>query len=131
MIGLDTNLVLRLLLDDDVHQRRRIDALFAENDAGPSSFFINNIVLAETVWTLSSAYGQPKSAIAKTIRALLAEPAYAFEDRAVVQQALDSFLSSRAGFADCLIVVKNAFAGNAFTATFDKGLRTLPGARVV
>jgi predicted nucleic-acid-binding protein len=131
MIGLDTNLVLRLLLDDDVHQRRRIDALFAEKDAGPASFFVNDIVLAETVWTLSSAYGQPKSAIAKAVRALLAEPAYAFEDRAVVQQALDSFVSNRAGFADCLIVVKNTVAGNAFTATFDKALRTLPGALVV
>lgn len=131
MIGIDTNVLLRVLLDDDAAQGARIDALFGSHVQVPGSARIADVVLAEALWTLGSVYGQPKSALVGALGALLAQPAYAFEDRTAVQQALDGYTRGRAGFADCLIVAKNAAAGCTFTATFDRVLRGLPGAKLL
>jgi predicted nucleic-acid-binding protein len=62
---------------------------------------------------------------------LLGQPAYEFESRAAVEQALAAYAASRAGLSDCLIAAKNALAGCDFTATFDRALRAVPGAKLV
>jgi predicted nucleic-acid-binding protein len=131
MIGIDTNILLRLLLDDDKAQGTRIDALFAAHVQSPGSALIADVVLAETVWTLSAVYKQPKAALMTALRALLAEPAYAFESRAAVESAVHLYATGRAGFADCLIVAKNSLAGCEFTASFDRSLRAVPQAKVL
>lgn len=131
MIGIDTNIVLRLLLDDDAAQRSRIEKLFDTHVRVPGSALIADVVLAEAAWTLGSVYRQPKADLAAALRALLAEPAYAFENRAAVEQAVEAYTSSRAGFSDCLIVAKNATAGCDFTASFDRALRGVTNANVL
>ena len=131
MIGIDTNVLLRLLLDDDVAQGAKITNLFDSHVQAPGSARIADVVLAEAMWTLGSVYRQPKAALVRALQALLAQPAYAFEDRAAVKQALDAFAAGRAGFSDCLIVAKNAAAGCAFTATFDRALRGGAGAQIL
>ena len=131
MIGIDTNVLLRLLLDDDAAQAAKLANLFDSQVQAAGSARIADLVLAELVWTLGSVYRQPKAALVRALRALLAQPAYGFEDRAAVEQALDAYASGRAGFSDCLIVAKNAAAGCAFTATFDRALRAVPGAEVL
>ena len=131
MIGLDTNVLLRLLLDDDAAQAARIDKLFDTHVQAPGSAHIADVVLAEAIWTLGSVYGQPKAALVKALEALIAQPAYAFENRAAVEQALAAYAGSRAGFSDCLIVAKNAASGCSFTATFDRALRAVPAAKLI
>ena len=64
------------------------------------------------------------------VRSLLHETAFAFDDREAVIQAVEMFERSNCGFSDCLIVAKHARQGCDFTATFDRGMRKLPGARV-
>jgi predicted nucleic-acid-binding protein len=131
MIGLDTNILLRLWLNDDPAQNKRIDTLLAEHGSPAGSLMVSDVVLAEAVWTLRSAFAQDKSAQLMAVRSLLNEAAFAFEDREAVAQAVDMFEASSCGFSDCLIVAKHARKGCTFTATFDRGMRKLTGAKVI
>ena len=79
MIGIDTNILLRLWLDDDPAQNKRIDALLAEHGSTPESLLVTDVVLAEAVWTLRSAFDQDKGAQLLAVRSLLEETAFAFD----------------------------------------------------
>ena len=92
---------------------------------------MSDVVLAEAVWTLRSAYAQDKAAQLLAVRSLLDEPAFTFEDRNVVARALELFDKSACGFPDCLVVARHAHHGCEFTATFDRGMRKLPGIRLL
>lgn len=135
MIGIDTNVLLRLWLDDDPAQGRRIDALLAEHGGAPGSVLVTDVVLAEAVWTLRSAFDQGRTAQLLALRSLLDEAAFAFEDREAVAQAVAWFeqdtMATNCGFSDCLVVAKQARHGCDFTATFDRGMRQLPRVRVL
>ncbi len=131
MIGIDTNILLRLWLNDDPAQNKRIDALLATHGGMPGSLLVTDVVLAEAVWTLKSAFDQDKRAQSLAVRSLLDEIAFAFEDREAVAAALALFEAGTCGFADCLVVAKHARQGCDFTATFDRGMRKLPGVRLL
>ena len=131
MIGIDTHILLRLWLDDDPAQSKRIDQLLAEHGGLPGSLLVTDVVLVEAVWTLKSAFEQDKHAQLIAVRSLLEETGFAFEDRETVAAALTLFESVSCGFADCLVVAKHARQGCDFTATFDRGMRKLPGVKVL
>ena len=131
MIGLDTNILLRLWLNNDPAQNMRIDALLAERGSTPASLLVTDVVLAEALWTLRSAFDQDKSARALAVRSVLEETAFAFEDREAVERALALFEAGSCCFSDCLVVAKHAQHGCDFTATFDRGMRKLPGVKVL
>ncbi len=131
MIGIDTNILLRLWLNDDPAQNKRIDALLAAHGSLPGSLLVTDIVLAEAVRTLKAAFDQDKRSQLIAVRSLFEETAFAFEDREAVAAALTLFETSSCGFADCLIVTKHAHQGCDFTATFDRGMRKLPGVKVL
>lgn len=131
MIGIDTNILLRLWLDDDPAQSKRIDALLAEHGRAPGSLLVTDVVLAEAVWTLRAAFGQDKAAQLLAVRSLLEETAFAFEDREAVRHAVTLFEEGPCGFSDCLIVAKHGRLGCGFTATFDRGMRKLTGVKVL
>lgn len=131
MIGIDTNVLLRLWLNDDPTQNKRIDALLAEHGSTPGSLLVTDVVLAEAVWTLRSAFDQDKAAQLGAVHSLLDETAFAFEDREAVARAVTLFEQSSCGFSDCMIAAKHAQLGCAFTATFDRRMRKLPGVKVV
>jgi predicted nucleic-acid-binding protein len=131
MIGIDTNILLRLWLNDDPAQNKRIDSLLAAHGAMPGSLFVTDVVLVEAIWTLRSAFEQDKHAQSLAVRSLLEESAFAFEDRDAVLAALRLFEAGSCGFADCLVAAKHARQGCDFTATFDRGMRKLPGVKVL
>jgi predicted nucleic-acid-binding protein len=131
MIGIDTNILLRLWLNDDPAQNKRIDALLAAHGGMPGSLLLTDVVLAEAVRTLKSAFEQDKHAQLIAVRSLLEETAFAFEDREAVAAALSLFEAGSCGFADCLVVAKHARQGCEFTATFDQRMRKLPGVNVL
>ena len=114
MIGLDTNVLLRLWLNDDPAQNERIDGLLAEFGSAPGSLLLTDVVLAEAIWTLKSAYRQDKAAQVLVVRSVLDETAFAFEDRSAVEQAADLFERNPCGFSDCLVVAKHARLNCAF-----------------
>jgi len=131
MIGIDTNILLRLWLNDDPAQNKRIDALLAEHGSAPGSLLVTDVVLAEAVWTLGSAYEQDKAAQLTAVRSLLDEAAFAFENRDAVVRAAALFEHSACGFSDCLVAARHAQLGCTFTATFDRRMRKLPGVKVI
>ncbi len=131
MIGIDTNILLRLWLNDEPAQNKRIDALLAEHGGTPGSLLVTDVVLAEAVWALRSAFDQNKAEQLLAIRSLLDETAFAFEDRDAVTQAADMFAHDNCGFSDCLVVAKHARHECDFTATFDRGMRKLPRVKLL
>ena len=131
MIGLDTNILLRLWLNDAPAQNRRIDELLAEYGGTPGALLVSDVVLAEALWSLSSAYGHDKPAQLKALLSLLEETAFAFEDRAVITQAVTMFELANCGFSDCLIAARHQSLGCQFTATFERGMRALPGVKLL
>ena len=131
MIGIDTNVLLRLLLDDDPPQVRRARHVASSAEAAGQPLFVNDVVLAETVWTLGSRYDATKSELIDTLRSLLDNARLAFESRSVLSEAVTGFETSSADFADCLIVAKNAAAGCQHTATFDRALRPFEHAKIL
>jgi predicted nucleic-acid-binding protein len=131
MIGIDTNILLRLWLNDAPAQNSRIDALLDAHGSAPASMLLTDVVLAEAVWTLRSAYDQDKAAQLTALRSVLEEIAFAFEDRGAVAAAVTMFESSACGFSDCLVAAKHARHGCEFTATFDRAMRQLPSVKVL
>ena len=131
MIGIDTSILLRLWLNDAPAQNKRIDTLLAMHGGLPASLLVTDVVLVEAIWTLKSAFEQDKHAQLIAVRSLLEETAFAFEDREAVATALTLFETSSCGFADCLVVAKHARQGCDLTATFDRGMRKLPGVEVL
>jgi predicted nucleic-acid-binding protein len=131
MIGIDTNILLRLWLNDDPAQNKRIDALLEAHGGTPGSLLVTDVVLVEAVWTLKSAFEQDKRAQLVAVRSLLEETAFAFEDREAVAAVLGLFQASACGFAACLVVAKHARQGCDVTATLDRGIRKLPGVKLI
>ena len=131
MIGIDTNILLRLWLNDAPAQNTRIDALLAEHGSTPGSLLVTDVVLAEAVWTLRSAFDQGRAEQLLAIRSLLIETAFTFEDRDAVTQAAAMFEHGNCGFSDCLVAAKHARHGCDFTATFDRGMRKLPRVKLL
>jgi predicted nucleic-acid-binding protein len=131
MIGIDTNVLLRLWPDDDPAQNQRIDRLLAEHGGMPGSLLITDVVLVEAVWTLRSAFQQDKQAQITAVRSVLNETAFAFEDRDGIQAALTLFEAASCGFPDCLVVARHARRGCEFTATFDRRMGKLPGVKLL
>jgi predicted nucleic-acid-binding protein len=127
LTGLDTNVLLRLVLNDDPHQRSaalRLGASFDDQTSG----FVSLVVLVEFYWALRSRYSQPKAMALKAVGALLKTRGLVFEAAEAVTRALDRAAQSRADFADAVIAEHNLASGCAKTVTFDKiAARTIPG----
>lgn len=127
MKGLDTNVVLRLLVRDEPAQASAAQA-FAEGECSPGApCLINRIVLVETAWILQSGYGYSRLQVASIIEAILRAEALMVEDAPEVWAALKDYRRSRADFADCLIGHTNRAFGCETTATFDKAAAGLDG----
>ncbi len=127
MIGIDTNVLLRLLTEDDAAQAAAVQRRLAPLDAVPEAVLINDIVLVETLWTLRRLYGFDRAGQAEVLGHLLSALTFRFEDREVLSHALKGFTESSADFSDCLIAAKNTRWGCESTATFDRSMATLAG----
>lgn len=127
MIGIDTHVLLRLLLDDDAAQSARIEAWLGTLPTMAGQIHLADVMLAEACWTLASVYQQPKSELLRALRGLLNEPMFSFDDRAAVESAVAAFERSSCGFPDCLIVARYKAAGCSATVTFDRRMQRLEG----
>jgi predicted nucleic-acid-binding protein len=127
MIGLDTNILVRLAIEDDpVQLQKARDFLDANCSAGDPGF-VNRITLCEMVWVLTSNYGLRRAEIARHIAALIASTDIVIEDADAVRAAVPRYAHSNIGFADLLIAETNLAAGCKATATFDRRAAKLDG----
>ena len=118
MIGLDTNVLLRLFLEDDPahteRARRVVDAATAD---GPC--VVNSVVLAEFAWTLARRLRRERPAVAHLIDEVLSADDLEFPQRDAALNALAAYRKGRADFPDYFLAEINAELGCASTATFD------------
>lgn len=131
VIGLDTNVLVRLLTADEPVQLKAASRLLAAHDGEPGAFFVNDMVLVELVWVLGRLYGFDTSECLTAIRSLLDSDAFTFEDRERLQQAVALCSEQPSDFADTMIALKNTAAACEYTTTFDKAMRGLPGVRLL
>jgi predicted nucleic-acid-binding protein len=120
MIGIDSNVLLRVLLGDDHGQAMRARQLLDTQCSAERPAFVNRAVLFEALWTLSRGYRYSRAQLAAAVKLLLAAPELTIEDHEAVESALGLFTTTRADFADCLIGVLNRSAGCETTYTFDR-----------
>ena len=127
MIAFDTNLLLRLLLNDHPEQARKAEELLQRTVAAAERVLLPDIVLCELEWVLETAYGFRRAEIVRTLRRLLAADEFAFMDRAAMAAALALYAAGKADFSDYLIGETAPAAGSVTTYTFDRELARSPG----
>jgi predicted nucleic-acid-binding protein len=121
--GLDTNVLVRFLTQDDPAQSRRASAVIAEAVAGGEPCSVDAIVLCELVWVLGDAYGFDKATIVDTLERLLDTAQLVVEQADVARRALADYAKGRGDFADYVIGWRNRGHGCSETVTFDRALR--------
>lgn len=130
MIGLDTNVLVRYIMQDDPKQspkaNRLIDSLAAENPG-----FVPLVAIVELVWVLSSSYGLDRAQVAQALELLLRGKELVVDRTDIVSLALKRFKSGGADFADCLIEAIARDAGCSETMTFDVGAVKAAGMTLV
>ncbi len=114
MIAADTNVLVRLLVDDDPDQTRRARKVFARGGV-----LVTASVLLETAWVLGAVYGCDRETVSRALRGVVGLEGVATDAPATVAQALDAF-DAGLDFADALHVAA-AHAASSFV-TFDDRL---------
>jgi predicted nucleic-acid-binding protein len=130
MIGLDTNVIVRYVMQDDPAQFRSasklIESLSAENRA-----FLGLVVIVELVWVLRTSYQTPRQGIAKVLDGLLQTREFTIERADLVGQALRLYTDGGADFADCLIERCASASDCDLIFTFDRIASAATGMRLL
>jgi len=127
VIGLDTNVVVRYLAQDDVRQAAAATRLIEGSLSAEARGFISIVTLAEVAWVMSSNYRATRMAIADIIEGLLTAPQLMLEKADVIWRALRAYRDSRADFSDAVTVELCRDAGCSKTVTFDRHAAAHPG----
>ena len=127
MIALDTNVVIRFLVEDDAEQTERAKRLIQSYVERDTPCFVPDIVLAEIAWVLRSSYKVARDVIAGVLQSLLRARHLAFESPDRFSQALRAYASGSGDFADYLIREQSRAAGCEGVATFDGDLLSEEG----
>jgi len=131
MIGLDTNILVRYLTQDDPKQSRKANAEIEKGLSAGEIFFIADIVVCELVWVLETAYGYDRREIHLVLEDILRTRQFRFENKDLLWKSLADYRNKKGDFADHLIGHAGHKASCCETLTFDAGLRNNPMFRVV
>ncbi|HUY38720.1 MAG TPA: type II toxin-antitoxin system VapC family toxin [Candidatus Binataceae bacterium] len=119
MTGVDTNVLLRYLVQDDPEQARKATRFIAHECSADAPALINRIVMCELVWVLESAYGYSREKVIFALEKILRTTQFRIED---AQEAWLSLREYQAGadFADAFIASINRRLGCEHTVTLDR-----------
>lgn len=131
MIGLDTNILVRYLTQDDPAQSAKAAEILERRLTPKTPGFVSVVVVVETVWVLDRAYGLTDQEIAAVVERLLQVEVLAIEDEQEVFTAMIALKQGRASFSDALIAELGARAGCTRTLTFDRKAGRLPSFELV
>ena len=120
MIGLDTNILVRYILQDDPEQAATAGRLIESQCTARSPGYISILVLVELVWVLTTGYSYEKRRVVSTIHQILITNEFTVEDRETVWAALREYERGSSDFADYLISHRNHMKGCTQTFTFDR-----------
>jgi len=128
--GIDTNILARYLIQDDLEQLRVASRFIRDDCSEREPGFVNQIVLAELVWVLERGYKLDRPAVMAALDALLRADQLSIEHPEDLRAALREY-EDGADFADSLIAAANARAGCEYTATFDRRAAGRRGFRLI
>ena len=120
MKALDTNVLVRFLVQDDDHQTQVVNALLAEAETQKQPLFVSSIVVLELMWVLKSAYEVPRAAILDSLNELLSLAVLEFHDQLAIRDFVISAQGNSYDLADLLIGQVGSYSGCETTLTFDK-----------
>ena len=131
MIGLDTNVLVRYLTQDDPAQFARAAAFIDAASEREEQFLINAPVLCELVCVLATVYDYSREEIAQALEQIFTTAQFEIERLDEARQALGDFRSSQADFSDALIGRINRSLGAKHTVTFDRNLKAVETFRLL
>lgn len=124
---IDANIILRYLTNEPEEQAERTARLFAAVGRGDEEVLVEEVVLAEVVWTLASYYRMPRATISEVLLELLAEDGIRAADKESVRLSLVLFSERNLDFADALLAAKAIQSGDPVVYSFDRDLDRIPG----
>ncbi|MDB5838783.1 MAG: putative nucleic-acid-binding protein contains domain [Herminiimonas sp.] len=130
MIGLDTNVLVRYIAQDDQKQSAHATALI-ESLSRENPGFITLVSLIEVVWVMQACYKASRQEVIAILETLFRTQTLVVENAETAIKALRSFSGSNADFADCLIERSADKAGCEYTVTFDRNAAKNAGMRLV
>jgi predicted nucleic-acid-binding protein len=126
VIGLDTNVLVRYITQDDNRQAALANSLIESlDDASPG--FVTLVTVVELSWVLESAYNFTRQQFAEVMQTLMTVDTIKLDRAAVVARAVRVYAGSKADFSDCLIERLSVSAGCEQTMTFDKAAAKMTG----
>lgn len=126
MIGLDTNVIVRYVTQDDARQSAAASRLFERILTTEQPGFVGLVTLCEVAWVLADCYDAGKARIAAVIEGLLSSRQLVVEEAEVVWKALRTWDKSSADFSDALLGQVLRARGCKKVVTFDKAAARLP-----
>jgi predicted nucleic-acid-binding protein len=126
---IDTNLIVRYLVQDHEKHARAAGKLFDACDRGDAVIVVLPVILAECVFVLESFYRHSRADIASALGRLISSPGVEIGEATVYLDALTRYKQTRAHFVDCVIAA-NAAALDMPVATFDQDFRKFVDVRV-
>jgi predicted nucleic-acid-binding protein len=123
MTGLDTNVLVRYLTQDDPGQAKKASAIIEEAAMKGEKLLIHPVVLCELVWVLETAYDYGRNDVATTLDRIVRTAQFEIADKEIVWSAWADYRSGKGDFADYLIGRANGRLGAAHTVTFDRELK--------
>ncbi len=130
MIGVDTNVIIRFLTQDDPKQSSLANAFF-ESLTADAPGFIAREVMVEVVWVLERAYKLPLERIVAAIEGLLSARELVVETADCTGRALGLYREGQAGFADAMIILGCLDAGASRVVTFDRKAAGIAGGQLL
>lgn len=129
MIGLDTNVLVRYIAQDDARQSPRATRLI-ESFTEESPGYVSVVSVVELVWVLTGCYASTKAELCQVLETLLRAKGIVVAHADIVWKALRVFKEGKADFADCLIERFANEAGCSHTTTFDRDAARRCGMRL-
>lgn len=131
MKGLDTNVLVRYLTQDDLRQAavasREIEGAARRGER----LLIQPLALCEMVWVLESAYNVPKGQLLAVLERILRTVQFEVAEKDIVWRSLADYRAGKGDFSDYYVARSNESAGAAVTLTFDRALKRSPRFRVL
>jgi predicted nucleic-acid-binding protein len=127
VIALDTNVLVRFLVEDDPSQTEKASRVLQRALDSNSSCFVSDVVMCEVVWVLESSYKFRRTEISQVLGRLLRATHLTFSSIEQLARSLDAYRTGRGGFADYLIREHARAHGCEAVATFDGDLLKEPG----
>jgi len=122
MIALDTNILVRLITQDDPRQAALAERLIQQATDEGEACFVSDVVLCELEWVLESCYEATRADLLAAIQEIVFREIFAFENSDALHWAIHLYRESKADFSDAMIGAKALAQGARATFTFDRVL---------